>query len=66
MTDTINMPEIYLPLDQAAAIVKDGDTLALGGMTLYRRPVGFVKALLARPVPPRDLTLLSFNRRAGI
>ncbi|MDE2855667.1 MAG: CoA transferase subunit A [Chloroflexota bacterium] len=55
------MPDIYAPLDKAASIVKDGDTLALGGMTLYRRPVGFVKALLGRPDPPRDLTLLSFT-----
>ena len=55
------MPDIYVPLDEAAAIVKDGDTLALGGMTLYRRPVGFVKALLAGAKPPRDLTLLSFT-----
>jgi len=45
----------------AAALVKDGDTLALGGMTLYRRPVGFVRALLQRDPFPRDLTLLCFT-----
>ena len=39
----------------------DGVTLALGGMTLYRRPIGFVKALLARRHPPKELTLLSFT-----
>ena len=41
--------------------MKDGDTLALGGMTLYRRPIGFVKALLQREDLPRNLTLLSFT-----
>ena len=52
---------MYVPVDEAAAVVKDGDTLALGGMTLYRRPVGFVKALLTRRRPPTELTLLSFT-----
>jgi len=33
-------------LADAAALVRDGDTLALGGMTLYRRPVAFARALL--------------------
>ena len=48
-------------LAQAAALVRDGDTLALGGMTLYRRPVAFVRALLQREPSPRDLTLLCFT-----
>jgi len=48
-------------LAEAAALVHDGDTLALGGMTLYRRPVAFVRALLQRNPPPRDLTLLCFT-----
>lgn len=51
----------YVSLEEAAAIVKDGHTLALGGMTLYRRPLSFVKALLRRRQPPRELTLLSFT-----
>ncbi len=55
------MSQIYVPLPQAAAAVRDGDTLALGGMTLYRRPIAFVKALLRRQSIPRDLTLLSFT-----
>ncbi len=55
------MNDIYVPLEEAAAVVKDGDTLALGGMTLYRRPIGFVKALLKRRQSPTDLTLLSFT-----
>ena len=55
------MPQTLASTQEAAAAVKDGDTLALGGMTLYRRPLGFVKALLRRDAPPRDLTLLSFT-----
>jgi glutaconate CoA-transferase subunit A len=45
----------------ATELVHDGDTLALGGMTLYRRPVAFARALIARPAPPRELTLLAFT-----
>lgn len=50
-----------MSLDEAAALLGDGETLALGGMTLYRRPVAFVWALLKRDPPPRDLTLLAFT-----
>ncbi len=48
-------------LAEAAALVHDGDMLALGGMTLYRRPVAFVYELLRRAEPPQDLTLLCFT-----
>ena len=53
-------------LASAVDLVHDGDTLALGGMTLYRRPMAFVRALLVRTLlqrepPPRDLTLLCFT-----
>jgi glutaconate CoA-transferase subunit A len=52
----------YLSLDDAAKLIQDESTLALGGMTLYRRPVAFVKALLRRESSrPRSLTLLSFT-----
>ena len=54
----------WITLDQAAALIPDGATLALGGMTVYRRPVAFVKALLRRTPRPKDLTLLCFT--AGI
>ena len=40
--------------------VQTGDTLALGGMTLYRRPVAFTRILANLPEPPTDLTLLGF------
>ena len=55
------MPGSYVSLDEAAATIKDDSTLALGGMTLYRRPLSFVKALLRRSERPRALTLLSFT-----
>jgi len=53
-----------ITLDEAAALVNAGDILALGGMTLYRRPVAFVRALLHRhrlTGEPNDLTLLAFT-----
>ena len=48
-----------IPLDQAAELVVSGSTLGLGGMTLYRRPVAFVQALLHTGVT--DLTLISLT-----
>ncbi len=50
-----------ISLTEAAAAVRPGMTLALGGNLLYRRPVAFVRALLGRPDPPTDLTLLCFT-----
>ena len=55
------MNSIFVSLEQAAQAVKDSSVLALGGMTLYRRPIGFVKGLLRRAKPPQNLTLLSFT-----
>jgi glutaconate CoA-transferase subunit A len=46
---------------EAVELVRDGETLALGGMTLYRRPVAFVRALIGRQQTPRELTLLAFT-----
>lgn len=43
----------------AADLVRSGQSIALGGMTLYRRPMGFVRALLRKSL--RDLTLISFT-----
>jgi len=50
-----------ISLAEAAAAVRPGDTLALGGMTLYRRPVAFVFELLRRADTAGDLTLLCFT-----
>lgn len=54
-------PDVRLSLGEAAALVRSGQTLALGGNMLYRRPVTFVRALLRQPQPPTDLTLLCFT-----
>jgi glutaconate CoA-transferase subunit A len=55
-------------LDEAIKLVdEEGCTLALGGVTLYRRPMAFALALLANYIHssrPCSLTLLSFT--AGI
>ncbi len=51
----------WISLPEAANLVQDGQTIAFGGMTLYRRPVGFVRALLQRPQRPKNLTLLCFT-----
>ncbi|MDZ4763902.1 MAG: CoA-transferase [Chloroflexota bacterium] len=58
----MNLPHpLFITMDEAAALVMDGCTLALGGLTVYRRPVAFVRALLKRVQRPRDLTLLCFT-----
>ena len=50
-----------ISLQEAVHFVQDGQTLGLGGMTVYRRPVGFVRALLQRVPRPQNLTLLAFT-----
>ncbi len=50
-----------ITLDEAAALVRPGQTLALGGNMLYRRPVAFVRALLRRSERPAGLTLLAIT-----
>src|SRR5215813_6642832 len=51
----------WVSLSEAAALVQDGQTIALGGFTVYRRPVSFVRELLRRSPRPKDLTLLCFT-----
>jgi glutaconate CoA-transferase subunit A len=53
-----------IPLSEAPALIEPNATLALGGMTLYRRPVAFVRQLLKyahSPARPYALTLLAFT-----
>jgi glutaconate CoA-transferase subunit A len=53
-----------ITIQEAAELVKTGSMLALGGMTLYRRPVAFVRTLIRRhrlTQNPADLTLLAFT-----
>jgi glutaconate CoA-transferase subunit A len=61
------MQDKLVSLRAAALDVPSGCTLAIGGTTLYRRPVAFVKALIQRfqeTGEPNNLTLLAFT--AGI
>lgn len=51
----------YVTIEDAIAMIHNDMTIALGGMTLYRRPMGFVKALLRQETHPQNLTLLSFT-----
>lgn len=53
-----------IPIDKAAGFVENSSMLAIGGMTLYRRPVAFVIALIERFLEnkhPEDITLLTFT-----
>jgi glutaconate CoA-transferase subunit A len=58
------MKNKLLSLDEAASTIQKGSQLALGGMTLYRRPVSFVHSLIKRfqqNAAPDDLTLICFT-----
>ncbi len=58
------MRDKQISLEEAASLVNSGKMLAVGGMTLYRRPMAFVSALLERfqrEGKPDDLTLLAFT-----
>ncbi|MBL7164284.1 MAG: CoA transferase subunit A [Anaerolineales bacterium] len=58
------MKNKLISLQEAARLVKSGDMLALGGMTLYRRPVAFAVELLRRYQEsgnPQGLTLFAFT-----
>ena len=53
-----------ITMQQAIDWVSSGSCLALGGMTLYRRPVAFVRALIQHNLSsgePNHLTLLAFT-----
>jgi glutaconate CoA-transferase subunit A len=52
-----------IPLNQTPQLISSNTTLAIGGMTLYRRPVAFVKELLRSNIqhPISNLTLLAFT-----
>ena len=58
------MADKQITMGQAVSLVKPGSMLALGGMTLYRRPVAFVRTLIGQHQQqnnPLDLTLLAFT-----
>lgn len=58
------MNDKLISIQEAAENVKSGDMLALGGMTLYRRPVAFCVELVRRfqkHQNPQALTLFAFT-----
>lgn len=55
------MPPRWITAEDAAQLIPDNAILALGGMTVYRRPVGFVLSMLRRTPRPQNLTLLCFT-----
>jgi glutaconate CoA-transferase subunit A len=65
MSNPVNNKVISLP--EAVDLIAPNSTLALGGMTIYRRPVSFARGLVhrfERTGQPTNLTLLAFT--AGI
>jgi len=50
-----------VPLTAVLPLIHSNQTIALGGMTIYRRPVAFVRALLNHQPRPQNLTLLAFT-----
>jgi glutaconate CoA-transferase subunit A len=58
------MTDKRISIQEAVNLVHPGDTLALGGMTLYRRPVAFAVELSRRYLKtkvPKGLTLFTFT-----
>jgi len=51
----------FISLDEAVSLIADKSVLGFGGMTLYRRPMAFVRRLLAKNPRPQQLTLISFT-----
>jgi len=53
-----------ISLEEAAELIQPGCLLALGGVTLYRRPMAFVRSLIQCfrvSSKPSDITLLAFT-----
>ena len=55
------MSSKVVPLTAVLPHIRNNQTVALGGMTIYRRPVAFVRALLQQHARPKNLTLLAFT-----
>lgn len=51
----------WFSLTEAASLIRDNMTVAFGGMTIYRRPVAFVREMLRHSPRPQGLTLLCFT-----
>ncbi len=55
------MQDKLVDLTAVLPLIHNNQTIALGGLTIYRRPVAFVRALLQRQPRPQNLTLLAFT-----
>ncbi len=58
------MIDKQISIEEAAALVKSDNMLVPGGVTLYRRPMAFIKALVRRfqeTGEPGNLTLMAFT-----
>jgi glutaconate CoA-transferase subunit A len=55
------MHDKLVDLTAVLPLIHNNQTIALGGLTIYRRPVAFVRALLQRKPRPQNLTLLTFT-----
>jgi len=58
------MKDKVISLSAAVEMIPSGATLAMGGMTIYRRPMAFARALVRHfnlNGGPKDLTLLAFT-----
>jgi len=55
------MHDKLVDLTAVLPLIRNNQTIALGGLTIYRRPVAFVRALLQRRPRPQNLTLLAFT-----
>lgn len=58
------MTDKLITMQDATKVVKSGMTLGIGGVTIYRRPVSFVRFLIEQyqsTGDPVDLTLLAFT-----
>jgi len=53
------MMEKITTLEKASRLVRSGSSIAIGGFTVYRKPMAFVRQLLRDDV--RDLTLLGWS-----
>lgn len=58
------MADKLITMQEATKLIRTGMTLGIGGMTIYRRPVAFVRSLIEQYQStgvPDDLTLLAFT-----
>lgn len=53
------MPDKRTTVEDAVSLIRNGDTVGIGGMTLYRRPMALIKEIIRQQ--KKDLTLLAYT-----